>query len=560
MSNSTKPDSSKAVLSLGDRYPCWKQLDQHSSQLKKSNLKTLFTEDSARFQKFSIEAAGLHLDFSKNFVIDETIILFKQLTNEAKLPAAIHDLLAGKQVNNTENRPAWHTALRSSTPPPEVTQTLERMLQLVDDVHNGYWTGFSGKKITDVVNIGIGGSDLGPRMATYALTPYHNENLRCHFVSNIDPSDINETLASLKPETTLFIIASKSFTTLETLSNAERAKQWFLSGGKSQDIAKHFIAVSSAVDKATAFGIAPKNIFPMWDWVGGRYSLWSAIGLPIALAVGMKAFGEMLQGAMLMDKHFAEAPLDHNMPVMLGLLGLWYSHFWDTQTQAVLPYEQHLKYFPDFLQQLEMESNGKEVDKQGNKISYATGSIVWGSIGTNGQHSFHQLLHQGNHIVPVDFILPLTTQNTKNIHDVEQHRHLVANCLGQSQAMLQGKSLADIKRELKAQGLSNQDIETLAPHKVIEGNNPNNMISFTKLTPATLGALIALYEHKVYVQSVIWNINPFDQWGVELGKQLSKPIFDALSTNQKSAASSPNVDTSTQAHIQRYQSANSLTK
>ena len=555
-----KHTGSSHLASLSGRYPCWQQLEQHSVTLKASSLQKIFAEDGRRFQKFSIEAAGLHLDFSKNFVTDKTVALFNQLVTEAHLPSAIADLLSGKHVNNTENRPAWHTALRSSTPPQEVTQTLERMLQLVDDIHSGFWTGFSGKKITDVVNIGIGGSDLGPRMACYALTPYHHKGLQCHFVSNIDPSDINETLSVLNPETTLFIIASKSFTTLETLSNAERAKQWFLNKGQPQYIEKHFIAVSSAVNKAVAFGVAPKNIFPMWDWVGGRYSLWSAIGLPIALATGMKNFGALLQGAMLMDKHFAEAAPQHNMPVMLALLGIWYSHFWDAQTRAILPYDQHLQYFPDFLQQLEMESNGKDVDKQGQKINYSTGSIVWGSIGTNGQHSFHQLLHQGKHIVPVDFILPLTTSRTGNSHDREQHRHLVANCLGQSQAMLQGKSLADIKRELEGQGLSAEEIALLAPHKVIEGNNPNNIISFEKLTPTTLGALIALYEHRVYVQSVIWNINPFDQWGVELGKQLSTPIFDILTASQKTADPAFKTDQSTLALIQRYQNANPSTK
>lgn len=553
-------DRGSHLASLSERYPCWQQLEQHSAILKTSSLQKMFAEDGERFQKFSIEAAGLHLDFSKNFVTDKTVDLFNQLVTEAQLPTAITDLLSGKPVNNTENRPAWHTALRSNTPPQEVTQTLERMLQLVDDIHSGFWTGCSGKKITDVVNIGIGGSDLGPRMANYALTPYHHKGLHCHFVSNIDPSDINETLSALDPETTLFIVASKSFTTLETLSNAERAKQWFLSKGQPQHIEKHFVAVSSAVNKAVAFGVAPKNIFPMWDWVGGRYSLWSAIGLPIALATGMKNFGALLQGAMLMDKHFAEAPAQRNMPVMLALLGIWYSHFWDAQTRAILPYDQHLQHFPDFLQQLEMESNGKDVDKQGRKINYSTGSIVWGSIGTNGQHSFHQLLHQGKHIVPVDFILPLTTACSNNSHDIEQHRHLVANCLGQSQAMLQGKSLADIKLELEAQGLSAEEIALLAPHKVIEGNNPNNVISFEKLTPSTLGALIALYEHRVYVQSVIWNINPFDQWGVELGKQLSKPIFDVLTARQKIADPAFNTDPSTQALIERYKNANPSTK
>jgi glucose-6-phosphate isomerase len=553
MSDTPQNISHTSVLSLRQRYTCWERLEQHSKELQASSLQQLFTADDQRFRKFSIEAAGLHLDASKNFITNKTLVLFEQLALEAGLPSAIADLLVGKPVNNTENRPAWHTALRSSTPPPEVTHTLEKMLALVDDVHSGAWRGYTGKKITDVVNIGIGGSDLGPRMVTYALSPYHQHDLRCHFVSNIDPSDINDTLRPLNPETTLFIIASKSFNTLETLSNAEYAKQWFLAAhGPAKDIEKHFIAISTALHKAYAFGIAPKNIFPMWDWVGGRYSLWSAIGLPIALSIGMKNFKELLHGAMQMDKHFETAPLMDNMPVMLALLGIWYNQCWKAQTHAVLPYDQHLKYFPDFLQQLDMESNGKSIDKQGRRVDYATGSIVWGSIGTNGQHSFHQLLHQGTHTIPVDFILPLSTQNHSNPHDIEQHRHLVANCLAQSQALLQGKTLNEIRQELTLQGLTPAEIDELAPHKRVEGKKPNNIISFSKLTPVTLGALIALYEHKVYVQSVIWNINAFDQWGVELGKQLSEPIYDALSGAQTSNA----IDASTRALIHRYQAAN----
>lgn len=535
---------------LGDRYACWRELEQHYHDLSQATLLSLFAQDAHRAQRFSLEAAGLHLDYSKNAVTEQTLRLFSTLATESALPQAIQDLLSGKCVNTTENRPAWHTALRADNPPHEVTETLERMLQLVDDVHSGYRKGFSGKPFTDVVNIGIGGSDLGPRMATFALTPFHQKKLRCHFVSNIDPVDIDETLTTLDPETTLFIVASKSFTTLETMINAQRAKQWLTATAGTRDLSSHFIAVSTAIPKVTAFGIKPENIFPLWDWVGGRYSLWSAIGLPIALAIGMKPFGSLLRGAMLMDKHFEEAPIDQNMPVIMAMLTICYSQFYESQSHVVLPYAHHLKFLPDFLQQLEMESNGKAVDKDGNEISYPTGSILWGAIGTIGQHSFHQLLHQGTHIVPADFILPLRPVTKNNPADIEQHRHLVANCLGQSQAMLEGRSAADVRKELSAEKLPAELIETLVAHKVIEGNNPHNIISFDELSPERLGALIALYEHKVYVQSVIWHTNAFDQWGVELGKALSKPIFDALSEKTGGA-----FDASTRQLITRYLNA-----
>lgn len=535
---------------LGDRYACWSQLEQHHKELAQIPLTSLFVQDANRAQRFSIEAAGLHLDYSKNTVTEKTLQLFSKLAAESSLPQAIQDLLCGQCVNTTENRPAWHTALRADHPPHEVTETLERMLQLVDDVHSGYLKGFSGKAFTDVVNIGIGGSDLGPRMATFALTPFHQKKLRCHFVSNIDPVDIDETLFTLNPETTLFIVASKSFTTLETMINAGRAKSWLADAAGKRDLSSHFIAVSTAIPKATAFGVRPENIFPLWDWVGGRYSLWSAIGLPIALAIGMKQFGMLLRGAMLMDKHFEEAPPERNMPVIMAMLTVWYSQFYNTQSHAILPYAHHLKFLPDFLQQLEMESNGKAVDKDGNEISYPTGSILWGAIGTIGQHSFHQLLHQGTHIVPADFILPLMPVIKGNTADIEQHRHLVANCLGQSQAMLEGRSAAEVRKELSAQKLSANEIEALVAHKVIEGNNPHNVISFNELNPENLGALIALYEHKVYVQSVIWHTNAFDQWGVELGKALSKPIFDALSDK-----TGGHFDPSTSQLIARYRKA-----
>ena len=526
-----KKNSRKASITLAQRYPSWKQLQRHAVQLQRTTLAALFLTDKQRSKRFAIDAAGLHLDFSENLITRDTLALFEQLARDAKLKPAIRALLAGMPVNNTEQRPAWHSALRHQNPPGVVAQTLQQMSTLVEAVHSGSWRGFTKQRITDVVNIGIGGSDLGPRMATIALAAYHQPGLRVHFVSNIDPADIVETLGTLDAETTLFIIASKSFTTLETLANANKARDWFLQYGKHQDIAKHFVAVSSAIEKAQAFGIHPDNVYPLWDWVGGRYSLWSAIGLPIAFAIGMENFRQLLAGAHHMDLHFASAPMLRNMPVILGLLGLWYNQCFHAQTHVILPYSHALTFFPDFLQQLDMESVGKHVDKDGHAIDYPTGSILWGAVGTNGQHSFHQLLHQGKQFFSADFILPLTTaHDDHHLNDI-QHRHLVANCLSQRQAMLFGKTLAEAKAELRAEGKTPAEIARLAPHKVVPGNRPNNIITFEALTPATLGALVALYEHKVYVQSVIWHINAFDQWGVELGKQLSKPIFDALSAD-----------------------------
>jgi glucose-6-phosphate isomerase len=477
-----------------------------------------------------------------------------QLAEQAALPAAINALLHGDKVNNTEKRAALHTALRSTNSPlhgQEIADVLTRMEGMVAAIHNGSWRGFSGEKISDIVNIGIGGSDLGPQMATHALNAFNTQNVRLHFVSNVDPSCLQEILAHLNPARTLFIVASKSFTTLETLLNAEAAKHWILAATNSEQaqtaISKHFVAISTAVQKAQAFGIDAANILPIWDWVGGRYSLWSAIGLPIALAVGMRNFRQMLAGAAAMDEHFATAPLVQNMPVIMGLLGVWYRHFWGAHSHAVLPYDHYLRYFPDYLQQLDMESNGKSVSREGLTLPYSSGPIIWGSVGTNGQHSFHQLLHQGTHFIPADFILTLHGR-TKN---TERHCHLLANGLAQSQALMCGKTLEQAENELRQQGVSETEITSLAPHKTIPGNRPSSIISLDALTPFTLGALAALYEHKVYVQSVLWNINPFDQWGVELGKQLSMPIFHEL--NGAPTINGNMQDASTTALIVRYQ-------
>lgn len=533
---------------LAQRFACWPDLQTHHQRLQSQTLLQLFDNNPDRTTQHTIEAAGLCLDYSKNFIDGALIQSLMQLAKQANLPHAITQLLTGGMVNNTEQRPAMHTALRSPKPAIEaeaIQQAFAKMETLVSDIHGGKSRGYSDETITDVVNIGIGGSDLGPQMATHALKPFHTGHVRVHFVSNVDPSCLQDLLQHLAPARTLFIVASKSFTTLETLQNAEAARRWLLAAApNNQATARHFVAVSSAVKKAADFGIDANNILPMWDWVGGRYSLWSAIGLPIALAVGMPHFRAMLSGAHAMDEHFQQAHLAHNMPVMLGLLGFWYRHFWQASTHVVLPYDHYLRFFPDYLQQLDMESNGKHVNHAGADLPYETGPVIWGAVGTNGQHSFHQLLHQGTHCIPADFILSLQSHHPECS---EQHRHLLANGLAQSQALMCGKSLAAVEAELQQQGLNANAIAQLAPHKVITGNRPSNIISIEQLTPATLGALIALYEHKVYVQGVLWDINSFDQWGVELGKQLSGPIFAALSGGENSG-----LDTSTQASIARY--------
>ncbi len=510
------------------------QVDALSQHAKKwhPSLLDLFEQDNKRSQTFSIDAAGLHLDFAKNHLTNETLTLLEQLAQAAKLPHAIQALLNGEQVNNTEQRPALHSALRFQGAPQtpqehQVADVLLQMESLVDRLHRGKWTGFNGDAITDVVNIGIGGSDLGPRMVCDALAAYHHPSLKVHFVANIDAADMGDIFKYLNPASTLFILASKSFSTLETLENAKAARRWLIEKGCRVDmLQQHFIAISAQTEKAEAFGIHRDNILPMWDWVGGRYSLWSAIGLPIALAVGMQHFNALRAGAHAMDKHFASAPICQNMPVIMALISYWYSQFWNAQTQAVLPYSHHMHYFPQFLQQLDMESLGKRVSKDGKKLDHASGSIIWGAEGSNGQHSFHQLLHQGSHLVPVDFIVALKS-GYGNQH---QHQHLFACCISQSQALLTGKSHDQSMEELLAKGLDQKEAERLAPHQVIPGNRPSNTLILEELTPYSIGALTALYEHKVYSLSVLLGINAFDQWGVELGKQLGGDIFNALET------------------------------
>lgn len=542
-------------VSLSNLYSNWSEIEAHAAYWKeKKTLLDAFSEDKNRAARYSISAAGIELDYSKNHINDETIALLLKVCEEAKLSKAIKSLFRGDHVNNTEDRPALHTALRhngaaETDEHKAVAEALETMSQLVNKVHSGEWKGYSGKAITDVVNIGIGGSDLGPRMVAKALTPYHAPNIHVHFVANVDGAEIYDLQQNLNPETTLWLVASKSFSTLETLQNALNARNWMLESGCPEDaLNKHFIAISSKVDKAIEFGIAEENVLPMWDWVGGRYSLWSAIGLPIALAVGMDNFNRLRNGAAEMDTHFEEAPLDKNIPALMALIIFWYSSAMGANNQAVLPYANHLQLLPAYLQQLEMESNGKCVTKDGKQIDFQTGSIVWGTEGTNGQHSFHQLLHQGSVLTPIDFIAPLSAQHPYQ----HQQKFLFANCVAQSQALMQGRDFEASLNELAAQGLTGDEAELIAKHKVHPGNNPSNTILLEELTPETLGALIAAYEHKVYVLGVLWNINSFDQWGVELGKLLGTQVAAAIDTTDVPQ----DWDSSTQNLVRRFLQAN----
>lgn len=509
----------------------WQQLQSVRNTFTLT-LRDLFKRDSSRAQRYTLSAAGLTLDYSKNLIDDEVMKALLQLAQHAQMPAAIAALFRGDHVNNTEDRPALHVLLRSPQGPDErshaVHATLAQMERFTSQVQSGQWRGHSGEAITDIVNIGIGGSDLGPAMVYAALTPYHLPGLRCHFASNVDPLHLEQTLATLRPATTLFVVASKTFTTLETMQNANAARRWALNAGIAETaLARHFVAVSANVAKAEAFGIARDNIFPMWDWVGGRYSLWSAIGLPIALGTGMQNFRSLLSGAHDLDEHFRTAPLAQNMPVVLALLSLWYSAFYAAQSHTLLPYLQNLHLFPAFLQQLDMESLGKSVSNDGQLLDHATGAIIWGSAGTNGQHSFHQLLHQGTRFIPADFIAALQSHSNNR----EAHLHLLANCFAQSQALMDGKTLEEVRADLLRQGLDEDECQRLAPHKVCPGNRPSNMIVMQKLTPATLGALTALYEQKVFAQSVLLGINAFDQWGVELGKVLSSDVYKGFGSS-----------------------------
>lgn len=514
----------------------WEVLAQIAHEQGSVDIRAQFESDPERFARFSRQAAGLTLDFSRHSVTPESWRGLLALAKAAKLPQAIHQMLSGEPINHTEGRKVLHCALRggagkSLAEHQQVQNVRQRMLRLVDSVLTGERTGFSGDAFTDVVNIGIGGSDLGPAMVSEALTPYQ-QNLNVHFVSNVDPSHLVNTLRGLNPATTLFVIASKTFTTLETLANAKAAQAWLqTAAGTDCSLSNHFVAVSSNIAKAEEFGIHQESIYPMWDWVGGRYSLWSAIGLPIALAVGWENFESLCNGAAAMDQHFSSAADGDNLPVILALLEIWSVNVLGAQSHAVLPYDQNLSQLPAFLQQLTMESNGKRVDREGRNLARASCPVVWGAAGTNGQHSFHQLLHQGTQPVPVDFIVPMQSHNPL----ADQHTHLVTNCMAQARAMLFGKSLEQASQELRNAGYSEDEVAALAPHKVLPGNRPSLTISYDKTTPYTLGALLALYEHKVFVSSVIWQLNAFDQWGVELGKQIGVEIYREIEMRREGA-------------------------
>ena len=537
--------------------PAWHALAEHRQRMSTFRMREAFASDPERFNRFSLSTCGLLLDYSKNLISDQTLDLLIALAEQAKLPASIESMFTGEQINASEQRAALHTALRSPIGRslcldghdimPEVHRALNQMTDLVSRVHSGLWRGYSEKPITDVVNIGIGGSFLGPQLVSEALRPFTQRGVRCHYLANIDASEFRELTADLDPQTTLFIVSSKSFGTLETLKNTLAARDWYLAmGAPEQDLHRHFIAVTSNRKAAIEFGIREENIFPMWDWVGGRYSLWSTIGLPIALAIGVSNFKELLAGAYAMDRHFRESPLAQNMPVLMALLGIWYSNFWGAQSHAVLPYDHYLRNFTQHLQQLDMESNGKSVRQDGAPLSISTGPVIWGGVGCNGQHAYHQLLHQGRLLIPADFIVPVNSYNPLADHQ----QWMFANCLSQAQALMQGKSLEEAEVELRGKGLDEARIKALAPHKVIPGNRPSNTLVLNRVAPFSLGALVALYEHKVFVQSAIWGINAFDQWGVELGKELGQDVYQRL----VGAATDSQVDASTLGLVEHFRS------
>lgn len=513
----------------------WSLLTNHFETARYISIKDLFNSDPKRFDRYHLQFNDILIDFSKNKINEESFDLLLKLAEEVNLSEHIKGMFAGERINETENRAVLHTALRNfSNEPvlesgkdimPDIKAVLKHIEVFCTEVHSGKWQGYTGKKITDIVNIGIGGSDLGPVMVTEALKPYQKEGVRTHYVSNVDASHIAEVFKSVNAETTLFLIASKTFTTQETMTNAHTAREWFLSNGaKEEDIAKHFVALSTNKEAVVKFGIDSENMFIFWDWVGGRYSLWSAIGLSIALSIGYNNFEELLKGAHEMDKHFKEKPLAENAPVILALIGIWYNNFFEAETEAILPYDQYMHRFAAYFQQGNMESNGKSVDKAGEKVTYQTGPVVWGEPGTNGQHAFYQLIHQGTKIIPCDFIAPAQSHNPIGDH----HDKLLANFFAQTEALMNGKTEDEAREELEEKGLSSAKIKKLLPFKVFKGDNPTNSILVKKITPKTLGSLIALYEHKIFVQGVIWNVFSFDQWGVELGKQLAGLILPEL--------------------------------
>ena len=518
----------------------WDKLNKHYSAMKNVPMKELFDSNPERFGQFSLKWNDFLIDYSKNRINQETMDLLMQLVKERHLDQAIEDMFSGEMTNYTEKRAVLHTALRNISNNPVfvdgadvrlgVNAVLKQMKEFSHKVISGAWKGYTGKTITTIVNIGIGGSDLGPYMVTEALKPYQISHITTYFVSNVDGSHVAETLKKIDPETTLFLIASKTFTTQETMTNAHSARAWLLDHLGSEDaIARHFAAISTNKDAVSAFGINTDNMFEFWDWVGGRYSLWSAIGLSIVLSIGYDNFEQLLVGAHDMDVHFRNTPFEENIPVILATVGVWYNNFFKAETEALLPYDQYLHRFAAYLQQGDMESNGKSIARDGSKVDYQTGPIVWGEPGTNGQHAFYQLIHQGTKLIPCDFIAPAISHNPVGDH----HDKLLANFFAQTEALMLGKSAQEVSQELRNQGKTEEEVETLTPFKVFEGNRPSNSILIKQITPNTLGSLIALYEHKIFVQGVIWNINSFDQWGVELGKQLASNILPELKNEAK---------------------------
>jgi len=522
-----------------DKTKAWKKLADHYHQTKDVHMKDLFLKDPQRFEKFSIRFDSILVDYSKNRINGQTVKLLTDLAEEVRLQDAINKMFSGNYINETENRPVLHTALRNlDNKPvfvdgkdimPGINSVLTKMKTFSSEIISGQWKGYTRKKVTDIVNIGIGGSDLGPVMVTECLKPYAQEGLSVHFVSNIDGTVIIETLKNLDPETTLFMIASKTFTTQETMTNAFTAREWFLNHAKEKaHIARHFIAISTNAKGVQEFGIDANNMFEFWDWVGGRYSLWSSIGLSIACYIGFKNFEDLLAGAFDMDQHFKKTAFHKNIPVILGLIGIWYNNFFKAETEVILPYDQYMHRFPAYLQQGNMESNGKAMDRNGKNVHYQTGPVIWGEPGTNGQHAFYQLIHQGTKLIPADFLAPALSHNPVGDH----HKILLSNFFAQTQALLNGKPREKVVDELKEAGKSHEEIQAIAPHKIFPGNRPSNSILFKKLSPRVLGSLIAMYEHKIFVQGVIWNIFSFDQWGVELGKQLAKEILPELKNDK----------------------------
>ncbi|MDH5611579.1 MAG: glucose-6-phosphate isomerase [Gammaproteobacteria bacterium] len=520
--------------------PAWKALKAHFAETKNLHMRDLFAQDNLRFEKFSTQMDDILMDFSKNRITDETFRLLCDLARETNVEGWRDQMFAGLEINISEYRPVLHTALRNrGNKPvivdgedvmPKINKVLQQMRYFSERVRGGHWRGYSGHLIKDVINIGIGGSDLGPHVVCDAMKPFAQRGMNVHFVSNIDPTHLTEILKFVQPESTLFIVSSKSFTTQETMMNSHSAREWFVrTTGSEKAICKHFVAVTSNIKAASEFGILPENVFEFWDWVGGRYSLWSAIGLPIVLYLGMDHFEDLLAGAYAMDEHFKNTPIEKNIPMILALLGIWYNNFFEAQSHAVMAYNQYLRRLPAHLQQLDMESNGKTITREGARVNYATGPIIWGESGSNCQHAFFQLLHQGTKPVPADFLIPAKSKDPLG----KQHSVLLANFLAQTRALMKGKTEAEARLELEAAGMAEDKINEVLPHKVFEGNKPTNSIVFEKLDPRTLGSLLAMYEHKVFVQGVVWNINSFDQWGVELGKQLAGEILGVLSSREK---------------------------